>query len=371
MNKRFFLLIIMFITNFYAYAQIVSDDTLSSVNILIGPDYQIGADLGQQRGGNLFHSFQDFNLNSLESATFSGPAHIQNVINRITGKNPSNIDGLLRSTIPNANLYFLNPFGIIFGPNFQLDIQGAFHVGASSSILFKDGTEFNGLNPTSSLTVAPVESFGFLSGDIRVITSQVSPFEGKDLSLIADNIYLENGAQVGSVSFSEIKAGNIYIRSNLLELSGEFESFPSGIFSSGFSIGDAGDIRINSNEIILRNGGLIAADNFTTGLAGNISIRSQTIKMIGQAPGGYGSAIITTSTDGDGKGIDIQTKTVSILNGGQILKHSTPIEATKEIEGQIWTKIIERDELEEMEATYKVLSSNYNQDNTLNIRVHA
>lgn len=62
---------------------------------------------------------------------------------------------------------------------------------------------------------------------------------------------------------------------------------------------------------------------------------------------------------------------MAILNGGRILKQTTPIEATKEIDGQIWTKIIERDDLESMEATYNVLSSNYNQDNTLNIRVHA
>lgn len=62
---------------------------------------------------------------------------------------------------------------------------------------------------------------------------------------------------------------------------------------------------------------------------------------------------------------------MAILNGGKILKHTTPLEATKAIDGQIWTKIIERDNLESMEAIYNVLSSNYNQDNTLNIRVHA
>ena len=62
---------------------------------------------------------------------------------------------------------------------------------------------------------------------------------------------------------------------------------------------------------------------------------------------------------------------MAILNGGRILQHTTPMEATDEIKGQIWTKIIERDDLESMEAAYNVLSSNYNQDNTLNIRVHA
>lgn len=60
---------------------------------------------------------------------------------------------------------------------------------------------------------------------------------------------------------------------------------------------------------------------------------------------------------------------MAILNGGKILQHTTPAQATQELEGKIWTKIIERDELEQHEAMYNILSSNYNQDNTLNIRV--
>ena len=62
---------------------------------------------------------------------------------------------------------------------------------------------------------------------------------------------------------------------------------------------------------------------------------------------------------------------MAILNGGRILKHTTPIDATKEIEGTIWQKTIERDHLVENEKLYRILSSNYNQDNTLNLRVHA
>jgi len=62
---------------------------------------------------------------------------------------------------------------------------------------------------------------------------------------------------------------------------------------------------------------------------------------------------------------------MAILNGGKILKHTTPIEATKEIEGTIWQKTIERENLDENEKLYTILSSNYNQDNTLNLRVYA
>jgi hypothetical protein len=62
---------------------------------------------------------------------------------------------------------------------------------------------------------------------------------------------------------------------------------------------------------------------------------------------------------------------MAILNGGKILNHTTPQNATKELEGKIWTKIINRDDLEENEKLFGILSSNYNQDNTLNIRVYA
>jgi hypothetical protein len=62
---------------------------------------------------------------------------------------------------------------------------------------------------------------------------------------------------------------------------------------------------------------------------------------------------------------------MAILNGGRILKHTTPQEATKEIANTIWTKIIAREDLEEHEKKFNILSSNYNQDNTLNIRVHS
>ncbi|SDS26432.1 ABC-type multidrug transport system, ATPase component [Formosa sp. Hel1_31_208] len=60
---------------------------------------------------------------------------------------------------------------------------------------------------------------------------------------------------------------------------------------------------------------------------------------------------------------------MAILNGGRILKHSTPTLAREELVGKIWTKVIQRDDLEANELKYNVLSSNYNEDNSLNIRV--
>ncbi len=62
---------------------------------------------------------------------------------------------------------------------------------------------------------------------------------------------------------------------------------------------------------------------------------------------------------------------LAIMNGGRILSHHTPKEAVHALEGQIWTKVIERDDLESNEEQFNIISSNFNQDNTLNIRVHS
>jgi filamentous hemagglutinin family protein len=186
------LLIIPLFTN----AQITTDGTLGPAQNLPGPDYQIGADLGQQRGDNLFHSFRDFNLNRMESATFSGPNHIQAVISRVTGGNPSNIDGLFRSTIPGADIYFLNPYGILFGPNARLDVQGSFHASTADYLRFQDDARFSARNPSDSiLTVAPIESFGFLTNSpaaIAITDSHLEVQPTQTLSLTGGDIAILN-----------------------------------------------------------------------------------------------------------------------------------------------------------------------------------
>ena len=113
------------------HADVVLDGSLGSVGPLAGPDFMIDAVAGRTVGTNLFHSFGEFNLSSSQSATFTGPAAIANILGRITGGSASSIDGLLRSTIPDANLFLVNPNGIMFGPNASLDINGSFHASTS------------------------------------------------------------------------------------------------------------------------------------------------------------------------------------------------------------------------------------------------
>ena len=99
-----------------------------------GNDYTIPSNLGQQKGSNLFHSFGNFNVDTGYTATFTGPADTANVIGRVTGGNSSWIDGRLGCDTTGANLWLLNPFGILFGPNAYLNVNGSFH--ASTCLLY-------------------------------------------------------------------------------------------------------------------------------------------------------------------------------------------------------------------------------------------
>ena len=171
-----------------SHAQISLDGSLGPRGPLTGPNYRIGADVGQIRGGNLFHSFGEFNVPTGGSATFTGPQTIANILSRVTGGQPSSIDGLLRSEIAGANLYLLNPSGVLFGPNASLDVSGSFHVSTADFLRLADGaTFFANLGQESVLTVASPTAFGFLGNNPAAITIQGSSLhvaEGKAVSVV-------------------------------------------------------------------------------------------------------------------------------------------------------------------------------------------
>ncbi|WP_142785645.1 ABC transporter ATP-binding protein [Changchengzhania lutea] len=123
--------------------------------------------------------------------------------------------------------------------------------------------------------------------------------------------------------------------------------------------------RFGIAQLLLNNPKLIIVDEPTAGL--DPAERHRFLNVLREV-GTNCTVIFSTHIVEDVKEL---CNEMAILNGGRILKHTTPVEATSEISGKIWTKVISRDELEAMEASYNMLSSNYNQDNTLNIRVYA
>lgn len=123
--------------------------------------------------------------------------------------------------------------------------------------------------------------------------------------------------------------------------------------------------RFGIAQLLLNNPKLIIVDEPTAGL--DPAERHRFLNVLREV-GTNSTVIFSTHIVEDVKEL---CNEMAILNGGKILKHTTPKESTKEIEGKIWTKVIERDDLAEHETMFNVLSSNYNQDNTLNIRVYA
>lgn len=146
------------------HAQIITDGRVGPQVSLSGAEMTIGADLGDQRGSNLFHSFERFDIPAEQRATFTGPDNIQRVIGRVTGGYQSHIDGHLRSEVGQADVYLINPAGVVMGSEVQVEVPGALHVSAADELRFDDGAVYSASDPArSTLTMAAPESFGFLT----------------------------------------------------------------------------------------------------------------------------------------------------------------------------------------------------------------
>lgn len=145
-------------------AAVSTDGSVGPARSLQGPNFAVTPDLGKQVGGNLFHSFRQFDLAKGEAATFTGPASVHTVLTRVTGGTASQIDGTIRCTIPNADFYLVTPAGAVFGPDAALDVQGSFAVTTANYLRLADGGRFAATaNPADSvLTTAAPAAFGFL-----------------------------------------------------------------------------------------------------------------------------------------------------------------------------------------------------------------
>jgi len=194
------------------HAQITLDGTVgpgvAEPLMPMGNTFDITADKGTIAGNNLMHSFGEFNLTASQIANFSGPANIANIISRVTGGNVSNIDGTLQSTIAGANFFFVNPAGVIFGPNAQLNVTGSFVVSTADELRLADGKIFSAVDPTGAdnvLLSAPPSAFGFLNGQplaevgVRVNGATLTVATGQSIAIVADDGIDGDGATVAGV----------------------------------------------------------------------------------------------------------------------------------------------------------------------------
>ncbi|MBC1218781.1 filamentous hemagglutinin N-terminal domain-containing protein [Nostoc sp. UCD121] len=178
-----------------AIAQIVPDRTLGAESSVVTPNIDIKGvssdriDGGAIRGSGLFHSFQEFNVREGRGAYFSNPAGIDNIFGRVIGSNASNIDGRI-GVLGNANLFLLNPNGILFGPNASLDIPGSFLGSTANNLKFGDGKEFSATNPTAPplLSVSVPLGVQFNQGQPSAIANFGNLSVGQNLSLFGGTV---------------------------------------------------------------------------------------------------------------------------------------------------------------------------------------
>ena len=188
-----------------ALAQITPDATLGAEGSVVTPNVNIRGfptdriDGGATRGTNLFHSFQEFNVGNGQRVYFANPTGIENILTRITGNKLSNILGTL-GVDGGANLFLLNPNGIIFGSNSQLDIASSFVASTANSVVFDNGFVFSANNPEAPPLLSIKVPLGVQYGSNQATATIVNTGNltvGQNLTLNAGNLDLQGQLQAG------------------------------------------------------------------------------------------------------------------------------------------------------------------------------
>jgi filamentous hemagglutinin family protein len=319
-----------------AIAQIIPDNSLGAESSRTIPDTinNLPSDRiegGANRGVSLFHSFREFNVSEGRGAYFANPNGILNIFTRVTGGNPSNILGVL-GVQGNANLFLLNPRGIVFGHNARLDLRGSFIGSTASGIFFDNGFEFSAANsngvPLLAINIPVGLNFRENPGTI-VNTSQAIgptptlpplPIEitvsnklglavdpGQTLALIGGEIQLLGGnltAYTGQILLGSVKSpGLVQFEPTALGLNLNYDNIANfgniemnGAFINTSGLG-GGKIDITGSNVTVSSSGILG---LTLGnIDGrDININAQNLRI------DQGSQIIP-ATLGDGKGSDL------------------------------------------------------------------
>ena len=262
-----------------AGAQVVVDNSFGNAGVLNGPNFKIPETLGKTVGDNLFHSFSEFSLQSGQSATFTGPDSIQNILGRVTGAKVSEIDGLIKSEITDANLYLLNPNGFLFGKNAKVDVDGAFTLSTRESLKLGEDGSFYAVNPDQSVfTSAAPDAFGFLGdnpgGAIKFSGSKL--IVENPVNLVGGDIRLEDSV---IYSKSEGKPTGVNIEGNDLAIVDSQIRIKSTVevegVQQGITIDLSGDMEITDTTITEEDGSGVDRGDFIDEIGSDVPFTSK------------------------------------------------------------------------------------------------
>jgi filamentous hemagglutinin family protein len=186
-------------------AQPVTDGSTGTNVIQNGDRYDIIDGQLSGNGTNLFHSFSQFDLNQNQIANFVSNPSILNILGRITSGNPSQINGLIQVTGGNSNLFLMNPAGIVFGPNAQLNVPASFHATTANAIGFAGGwfETFSGNNYNNLVGTPSGFRFDAAQPGAIVNAGNLAVNPGQNLSLSAGTI-----ASIGTL---QAPTGNVSV----------------------------------------------------------------------------------------------------------------------------------------------------------------
>jgi filamentous hemagglutinin family protein len=343
-----------------AKSQVTPDSTLGTENSRVNSINELRDRIegGAIRGKNLFHSFEEFNVREGAEVYFANPEEISNIFSRITGSNISEIFGTL-GVEGAANLFLINPNGIIFGKNVFIDVGGSFIATTAEKVRFENGEVFNArdreqpiltwnapiglglekpgnieVRGTNNNVLVEVPSFKINTGNE---TSGIITKPNQNITLIGGGITFNGGGiiteggtiQIGSVGDNQ-NVDLIPTETSWKATYEEVTQFKDISLQNGSLIDASGDtagaISLNGRQIFIDNSSVIMSNTIVSSsnslnsisidasesleLSGNLDLNNNSLSLIG--------ADVMSNATGDGIDIKINTTTLKLIDGAEI-----------------------------------------------------